>query len=87
MLVKSCNFNPACDITPVSDTGFVDLQTAFLNNAIPSQIAESDTDYNGIEDPASILGKPSDIFEAMDMEGYVKGASDTDGSKKDSASS
>lgn len=75
MLVKSCRFDPVVDKTPVSKTGFIDACLAFVNNAIPSRIAESEDDYNGIEDPASILGKPRDVFEAIDMEKGIKQAS------------
>lgn len=85
MVVKDCKYNPIVDLNPVSQTGFVDLQKAMVNNCIPSNIVASEQDYNGIDDPASILGKPSDIFEAMDMEGYVKEAGTK--SESDSASS
>ena len=72
MQVKDCRFNPARDVVSVSQTGFIDLKNAFANNSIPSQIVGADTDYNGIDDPASILGRPTDVFEAMEMESYVK---------------
>lgn len=71
MVYDSFPFNPLCDKNPVSSTGFVDLKSAFVNNAIPSNISNEDSDYNGIDDPASILGKPSDIFEAMEMESHI----------------
>lgn len=87
MIVKNCLFDKNRDILPVSQTGFIDLQTAFVNNAVPSQTAMSEQDYNGIDDPASILGKPSDVFEAYEMESYVKEAGKTGNSEKDSANS
>lgn len=87
MIVKSCHFNPLKDLSSVSQTGFVDLKNAFANNCIPSQITGADTDYNGIDDPSSILGRPSDIFEAMDMESYVKSVGSSNNSEKDSANS
>lgn len=71
MRVGKCMFNPIKDKTPVSSTGFVDLQSAMVNSAVPSQIPGTDDDYNGIDDPASILGKPSDVFEAMDMQKHI----------------
>lgn len=71
MVYDKFPFNPAKDRTPVSTTGFIDLKSAFVNHTIPSNIAESDTDYNGIEDPNSILGKPRDAFEAMDMQKHI----------------
>lgn len=75
MLVEKCAFNPRIDKTPVSSLGYVDLKSAMVNHALPSQIAESETDYNGIEDPASIMGRPTDVFEAMEMQSRVNSAS------------
>lgn len=68
-------FNPVKDKTPVSQTGYIDAKSAFVNNAIPSQIAETEQDYNGIDDPASILGKPRDVFEALDMQKSISESS------------
>lgn len=71
MKVVNCNYDPVKDLHPVDQFGFVDLASALENNAVPSQMAGAETDYNGIENPDSILGKPSDIFEAMHMESAV----------------
>lgn len=68
MVYSSFPFDPIKDKKPVSGSGFVDLKSAMVNHTIPSNIAESDLQYNGIEDPASILGKPRDVFEVMDMQ-------------------
>lgn len=87
MRVKGCRYSPARDLSPVSQTGFVDLKNAFANNSIPSQIVGAETDYNGIDDPACILGRPSDVFEAMEMESYVKSVGTSSKSETDSANS
>lgn len=71
MVYDSFPFNPIKDKTPVSGTGFIDLKSAMVNHTIPSNIAESDMQYNGIDEPASILGKPRDVFEAMDMQKHI----------------
>ena len=71
MVVTECKFDPVVDKTPVSSLGFVDLKSAMVNHCIPSQIAETEEDYNGIEDPASIMGKPADVFEAMEMQSHI----------------
>lgn len=73
MLVKKCLFDPGRDLRAVEPLGFVDLQEALVNHNIPSQIADTEDSYNGIEDPSSILGKPSDIFDALRMQqGYME---------------
>lgn len=61
-------YNPRTDLKPVEPFGFIDLKDALANSAVPSQLPDSDTDYNGIENPESILGKPTDVFDAMSME-------------------
>lgn len=71
MIIVDIPFNPKRDKTFVSQTGFIDLKSAMVNNAIPSEVAETEENYNGIEDPASILGKPTDVFEAMDMQAHI----------------
>ena len=34
----------------------------------------SEVDYNGIDDPNQVLGKPSDIFEAIDTQKALEAA-------------
>lgn len=68
MIVKDCNFDPVRDIAPVDQFGFVDLKLALDSSVVPSQMPGSDSDYNGIEEPEQILGKPHDIFEAIDSQ-------------------
>lgn len=72
MKVIETHFDPIKDITPVSQTGFVDLNSAFANNFVPSVSENAECDYNGIEDPASILGRPRDVFEGLEMESYIR---------------
>lgn len=72
MVYKDFPFNPVKDKTPVSATGFVDLKSAMVNHTIPVGVASADSDYNGISDPASILGRPRDVFEAMDMQKHIR---------------
>lgn len=82
MKVPSTRFDPVRDVCPVSQTGFVDLNSAFANNFVPSVAENAESDYNGIEDPASILGRPRDVFEAMQMESYIRETS-ADSEKSD----
>lgn len=74
MVVTECNFDPVKDLKAVEQFGFVDLKEAWVNRCVPSQVGESDADYNGIDNPASILGMPSDVFDALDMVEYVEKA-------------
>lgn len=86
MIVTECKYDPAKDMQAVEPFGFVDLKDALVNNCVPSQLPDSDTDYNGIEDPDAILGRPSDVFDALrmqtDMDARVSAAKVADGYNK-----
>lgn len=72
MIVNKCMYNEVCDNNPVDQYGFIDLVECISNGAVPTTISDTEMDYNNIEDPASILGKPHDVFEAYRMQDYVK---------------
>lgn len=74
MIFDKCMYNEVCDNNPVDQYGFIDLVECISNGAVPTTISDTEMDYNGIEDPASILGKPHDVFEAYRMQDYVKTA-------------
>ena len=40
---------------------------------------ESESDYNGIDEPAQVLGKPHDIFEAIDTQKALEAAASSSG--------
>lgn len=68
MIVESCLFDPVRDLAPVDQFGFIELKSALAESVVPSQLPDSDSDYNGIEEPDEVLGKPRDIFEAIDAQ-------------------
>ena len=68
MFFTDLAFDPVRDIAPVDQFGFIDLKTALATGIVPSQLPDSVSDYNGIDNPDAILGKPRDIFEAMDAQ-------------------
>ena len=72
MIVKNCDYNEVRDLKDVDQFGFIDLVECLENGVVPSTVADSEANYNDIEDPASILGKPRDVFEAYAMNDYVK---------------
>ena len=67
-------YDPAKDIAPVDQFGFVDLRSAFLNHTIPGDLSVNSEDYNGVDDPSSLMGKSSDVFDALRKASYVKSA-------------
>lgn len=71
MLFTNLEFNPAVDKKAVEPFGFIDLKQALATSTVPSQLPDADVDYNGVEDPKSILGRPRDVFDAMAMESSI----------------
>lgn len=84
MIVKDIKYDPIRDLQPVDQVGFIDLKNALAHSAVPSQLPDSEVEYNGIDEPAAIGGKPTDIFEALDMVGDIDAAASAEG-EKDSA--
>ena len=83
MIVKDCPFNPVRDIAPVDQFGFIELKDALASSVVPSQMPDSETDYNGIDEPDKVLGKPRDIFEAMDAQKAAEQLASSEGEKDD----
>lgn len=63
--------NPQKTKKPVDQMGFVDIVKVMDTNSLPAVSSEGSDVYNGIEDPASILGKPTDVFDAMQMQSAI----------------
>lgn len=80
-------YDPQKDIAPVDQFGFIDLRDAYLNHCIPGDMNISTEDYNGVEDPSSLLGKSSDVFEAYRKAQYVKSAESAAAAEAAAASS
>ena len=62
-----CKFNPLCDVREVQNFGYLDLADVMRTGIVPSDLSASQLQFNGIEDPQSILGSPRDTFDAMRM--------------------
>lgn len=71
MIYGKFSRNPRRSKKPVDQFGFVDVVKIINTNSLPALDTDGANTYNGIEDPGSILGKPSDIFEAMAMQSAI----------------
>lgn len=76
-----CNFNPDRDIREVNSIGYIDLAIVLKSGIVPSNLDESQIQYNGIEDPSSIIGSPSDVFEAYRMTNDIMSSATADESE------
>lgn len=49
----------------VSQIGYIDLRVAYATGEVPSDLEGVEGNFNGIDDPNSIMGTPDDVFSAM----------------------
>lgn len=73
-----CKYDSSCDIQEVDQIGYVDLNRSIEAGFVPNDLGSFESQFDGEEvDPESLLGKPSDRFEAMRMqESLAKGITD-----------
>lgn len=83
MIQGSLKFDPRRDLYEVDQFGFVNLRESLINGVVPADLGSPDDDYNGIEDPSAIWGRPSDVFDGIRMLNSIHDA----GSSSDSGSS
>lgn len=65
MLRENIVYDPQFDIQAVDQTGFVDLALAHASGSVPAILDFDSVNYNEIDNPNSISGRPSDTFEGM----------------------
>ena len=70
---KVCDFDKRRDLQEVEQTGFVNLVQALGHNVIDGNLELDDEKFNGIEEPAAILGRPKDGFDAMHYRETISG--------------
>lgn len=74
MIQDNIAYDPQRDLAPVDQFGFIELRSALSEGVVPSQMPGSDVDYDGAEEPDQILGRPRDIFEAIDAQKALEAA-------------
>lgn len=74
LIKKSAPFgyDPEKDLAPVDPFGFINLADAWLNHNVPTTVNDEIVNYNGIDDPESMLSTPKDIFEAYRMNDAIQ---------------
>lgn len=65
-------FDKIKDMAEVEQFGYINLAQAYANGVVEGSANPDQLSFNQIEDPASIMGKPSDEFEAINMRSYVR---------------
>lgn len=68
-------YDKLVDVMPVMPEQAIELSRVLQNGRIPATLTSNDFHTNSIDNPADIMsGKPSDNFEAMEMESQVRAA-------------
>lgn len=68
---QNCDFDELKDIHEVSQTGSINLKTAYSEGVIPADMDDVDDRFNSIESD-SVLGKPTDTFDYERMSSKIK---------------
>lgn len=74
-----CHYNPDRDICAVSQSDYIDVRDAFVNGLVPENVSPTAQEYDGVEDPLKVFGRPANEFEAIHMAQSLKQASETVG--------
>lgn len=80
----NCKYDAKKDISPLVPDLDVNLTEAIATGSVPG--AGVPVEFNGIEETSQILGRPSDVFDAIEHQKYLASKADSLRSKKDSAS-
>lgn len=64
-------FDEIKDLAEVDQFGAIDLRSAFLNSSVPDNVEISAESFNGVDDAQSLVGRPSDVFDAIRKADYV----------------
>ena len=77
-MIWNVEFDPIVDLKEVDQFGYIDLRQAITDGFVPASAQVESDGYNDIEDLGSIVGKPSDVFEAMQYGVSVQNSSSSD---------
>lgn len=54
---------PNCAI--VDQIGYIDLRVAYATGVVRGDLSAVEGDFNGIDDPKSMIGNPDDVFSSI----------------------
>lgn len=71
MYVKM-TFNNQRDLQEVEQFGFVDLNKAYDKGVIEGSVSLVDESFNGVVNPATMISRSHDVFDALRKARYVR---------------
>lgn len=73
------NFTPCvgavcldCDNTDVEQFGFIDLAEVAEKGIVPGGLDLTDEDFNGVNNPGTLISRNADVFDGLRKAQYVK---------------
>lgn len=72
MIAVLRDFDKVKDMQEVDQFGYVNLGEAYANGVVEGNLNPDVSEFNGIEHPESIIGKPSDEFDAIALQKTVR---------------
>lgn len=71
---QSPRFDPKCDRQAAICGLSIQLGEAQRTGRIPAYLGPSEAEYNGIQNPSNIVGRPRDQFDAIRMQEQAQAA-------------
>lgn len=62
---KPYDVRPRTDLNVVPQFGWLNLRISYATGVVQGNIESVEGNFNGIDDPRGILGKPDDVFAAL----------------------
>lgn len=72
MIAVLRDFDKVKDMQEVDQFGYVNLGEAYANGVVEGNLNPDVSEFNGIEHPEAIIGKPSDEFDAIALQNIVR---------------
>lgn len=72
MIALIREFDKVKDMSEVDQFGYVNLPQAYVSGSIDGHINPDISAMNHIEDPGSIIGRPSDEFDAIALQQVIR---------------
>lgn len=69
---RSFGFNPEVDLQEVDQFGFINLNEAYANGIIPSDLDFTDESFNGVQNPGTLISRSQDVFDGLRKAEYVR---------------
>lgn len=71
-MLNTATYDKNRDICEVDQLGYVDVVKAFADGVIEGATSLDEGKFNNIKDTDAVLGKPSDIFDMLQMQRTIQ---------------